>query len=260
MPEDNAPATAEAEELKTIPFPPQEPGRPATDEEAAEAQPIEAESTAPTENEAPPEPPEPPKAVRIAQKARIQWFDENGEVEAEEECWRSLAAVFVHLAEIADQKERELTQKVRVYLVITDDDGNPSTMTNSKGEERSEVVLYDGGTLDEALNHFAQIAMPPQVAYAKLQGAIAQISEQSNLKTAIVMLVFDNSKPAGMVFTSDACDVTDDDLIMLGTSGEGFLDQYKAAMRKDKNIQFPGDSPIIVPGMGAGMPPPDLRG
>ncbi len=254
---------------KTIQFPtpdaaPAEPGRPATEEEAAEAQPVPAPEAGPkagptgeTDDEAPPEP---QQAVRIAQKARVQWLDDEGNVEVEEECWRSLAAVFVHLANAAEDKTRELTQKVRVYLLITDEDGKPSTVTDSKGEERSEVVLFEGGTLDDALNHLAQIAMPPQVAYAKLQGAVAQISEQSNLKAAIIMLVFDNAKPAGMVFTSDACDVSDDDIIMLGTSGESFLDQYKAAMRKDKGIQFPGDSTIIVPGAGAGMPPLKLRG
>lgn len=227
-----------------------EPGRAATAEEAAE---VEA-----ADQQAPPEqPPEPPAAVRISQMAQIEWLndDDTSKDEPErEECWRSLASVFVFLGRKAEAEERKLDEHVRVTLLIMDEEGKPSTMTNSKGEERSEVVLFENGTLQDALEHFAKIAMPPPVAYAKMQGAIAQISEMSTLKAAIITLVFDDAKPAGMVFMSDAVEVTDNDKIIAGSSGEHFVDQYKKAMREEHGLQFPGDSNIIVPGQG-GMPP-----
>jgi hypothetical protein len=247
------------EEDKTIPFPaPVEPGRAATPEEEAEVAPVpEAESTAPTEGEAPPEPEEAaaPSAVHIAKQARIEWLDDENQPKAEpevEECWRSLAEVFIHLGRLVEREERKLEEHVRITLLITDEEGQPSTITNSKGEERSEVVLFENGTLEDALEHFSQIAMPAAVAYAKMQGAIAQISEMSTLKAAVVTLIFDDARPAGMVFMSDAVEVTDDDMVMAGSSGEHFIEQFKKAMREEKGLQFPGDSNIIIPG---GMPP-----
>jgi len=262
---------SEETEVKTeetpepIPFPTpdaadpvDEPGRAATDEEAAQVEEVpEAEGTEPTEAEVP----APPAAVHIAQKARIQWLDEDGNPKEEddsEDCWRSLAALFVHLGRLAESKERALDSKLRITLLITDAEGSPSTVTNSQGEERSEVVLFEDGTLVEALEHFAGVAMPPPVAYAKVQGAVAQISEMSTLKAAIITLVFDDAKPAGMVFMSDSVEVTENDLIIAGTSAEHFVEQYKKAMRAERGLEFPGDSPIIVPGPGM-VPPGGLR-
>ena len=256
------PDEVKEEEVKTetVETPP-EPGRPATPEEAEEVEPVAGETSdeEPTEapTDAPPPPPQPQAAVRIAKMAQIEWLDEEGNSKEEpdkEECWRSLANIFVTLGHMAEEKTRELTERVRVTLMIMGEDNKPSTITNSKGEERSEIVLFDDGTLQEALEHFAKVAMPPQVAYAKLQGAIGQISEMSTLKAAIITLVFDDAKPAGMVFMSDAVDVTENDLTIAGTSGEHFVEQYKSAMRKDHGIQFPGDSNIIIPGQGD-MPP-----
>lgn len=256
---DNAPIQEPAgvEGLTPIPFPPMEPGREATAEEAAEVTDVPADSESAGETEGDltdsrqAELDDQP--IHIATKAKIEWLDAEGAVETTEECWRSLANVFITLATHEQEKTRKLDQAVRVTLTITDADGKPSVMTTSEGEERSEVVLFEDGTLEDALNHFAMQAMPPAVAYTKLQGAVAQISEMSNLKAAMITLIFDDGKPAGMVFMSDAAPVEDHDVVMLGTSSEAFVDQYKAAMRKQRNVSFPDDSPIIVP--GGAMPP-----
>jgi len=257
-----APLQFPAGGIETLP----EPGREATAEEAAGVTDVPAEPPPDAEGgrkiafdeAAAKEEPDPNRPVHIAQKAQIQWLDAEDKITEVEDCWRSQSVLFVTLAKLAQEEIRPLDQKLRVVLLITDEDGKPSTMTDTEGKERSEVVLFAPGTLEAALEHFATQAMPPEVVYAKMQGAISQLSEMSNLKAALVTLVFDDAKPSAMVFTADCTEVTDDDIRILGTAGEAFIDEYKTAMRTQRNIEFPGDSSIILTGQGGlsgpGMP------
>jgi hypothetical protein len=53
---------------------------------------------------------------------------------------------------------------------------------------------------------------------------------------------------------SESCDVTDQDVIVLGETATNQAQMYKDAMKQKRNVTFPSDSPIVTPAQ-AGMRP-----
>jgi len=126
--------------------------------------------------------------------------------------------------------------RVFAYLTCKDREGN---------DRKLKIV---DARLKDALASLAKRMYPPQAVMERIQIMLSQMAEISSLKGVILTTVFGDAQAAGFGFLSESIEVTDEDIKVLGVSAASQADMFKDAMRKQKNIDFPGDSRIITPG------------
>jgi len=183
--------------------------------------------------DAPPENKTTQEMVKICQKAIVEWTDKDGKLVETYESYRGfipLARDICAKAEIAKYKELS----VHVYLK-TVGDTETRTFTIVKGFADAAAAILAKKIIDD-----------PRRVLQQLQLVVGQLFELSELKGIIVTLVTGDAVPGGFGMINDAVEVSDFDIRMLGAAAISQAEQYKDAMRKSKNIEFPGDSRIIT--------------
>lgn len=179
-----------------------------------------------------------PDILEISKMATVEIFGLNGEMIETEQIHRGLFPVFRYL--LARRRENA-DGELRVFAYLT-------AMTD-KGGRKLKIV---DATIDEAIASLTERMQPASVVMQRLQLTISQIAEVSSLKGVILTAVFNDSgkgsAPAGFGFLSESILVTNEDIALLGGSATSQLDMFKDAMRKNKNVEFPGDSRIVLPG------------
>lgn len=171
--------------------------------------------------------------VRIMQKAIVEWTDKEGKVVETYESYRGL----VPLAEdICIKAETDKYKDLNVHAYLkTMDDIEQRTFTIIKGTAQDAAQALANKVIDD-----------PRRVLQQLQLVIQQLSEISELKGIIVTAVIGEAQAAGFGMINDAIEVTNEDIIMLGASAANQVDQFKDAMRQRKNVEFPGDSKIVL--------------
>jgi len=170
--------------------------------------------------------------VAIGDKATIDWLDDEGNVTDSEKIHRSPAAVYPYLS--AKLRDVPCDTKIKVYIDAVDSE-----------KDKVQFVLVEG-TLEECVTKLAQSSIPARIVMTKLQHMVAQMSEMSGLKCVIITGVFDDAEVGGFGYMSEAIEVTDEDIMVVGEAAASQAELFKDAMRKKRNIQFPSDSTILT--------------
>lgn len=176
-----------------------------------------------------------PEIVEISTMATFELYAEDGvTVEKTEQIHRGLFPVFKRL--LAIQNDANANRRVFVYLTCKD-----------KDDKERKLKIVDA-TISSALLSLTERMQPSSLVMERLQLTVSQVAEVSPLKGLIVTAVFGDAQAAGFGFLSESIDVTDEDIKVLGSSAENQVTMFKDKLRKDKRIEFPGDSVIITPG------------
>lgn len=175
--------------------------------------------------------------TRIEQKAVIDWLDADGKVMRTESYWRGTVAMFDYLAAKAIElgKDGAATLKLRAYLKSANDDN-------------ASFVLAEGTLFDVLEKLHNRMILAPD-AMSQIQMVVSQLAEFSDMKGIMVTAVFglEQAAAAGFGFLSESMDVSDEDIKVMVSSAEGQLKMFKDQMRTKRNIEFEGDSKIIMP-------------
>ena len=171
-------------------------------------------------------------------KATAVWTKpETGEVVLTESVYRSLPAILDYVNKSVN-KNKELDA---LYLKV-----------NVDTEKADTPVTLIEGTPDQIIDYAEKHVISPQSMLHILSDTFAMLTNLSELKGVVITFVVGDAAAGGFGLLSDATEVTDSDIKVLCTAAANQIDQMKEVMRKQKNIVFPDDNNIIMPGSNPG--------
>lgn len=118
------------------------------------------------------------------------------------------------------------------------------------GEERFRRSLF-GGPLSkmECMKRLAESYLTPRQCVLEFQRVCTAMAMHSQLKNAMITLVFDGSRPSGFTYFTDSSEQTVSDIEALGNASmrmaRGYMSDMKAA--HPGQVSFEDDGGIILP-------------
>ena len=194
--------------------------------------------------------------IKIGIMATIEWKNAEGELIETAEEFRSLPALYDHVARKLLKEPDRKDEQVEIYLTIPPEEAPPTEvdaaakdLSEPPEEPKEHRLVISTGTFEEVATDLAGRVMTPAQAMVQLQMVVSQVAELADLKGIILTTVFGDGQAAGFGFVSESTDVQETDIKVLGSSAANQADLFKDSMRKKRNIEFPGDSNIITPDM-----------
>ena len=184
--------------------------------------------------------------IRVTKQAIVQWFDEEGKPTDIELLDRSLASLLVNLGNYVEEGTRKEEDLVRVTLKVVDEEGKDTSFEGSDGKKHTEIILAEKAPLGKVLSAFAERSLSGQQVMGILQNTVEQLSNLSRLKMLGLSFLFEGG-PAGVIFESQAVEVTDDDRVRLNSAMQMMVDSHAKGLENDGIVTPDTAGDIIIP-------------